>query len=269
MQAKKNQTQVNNDSALGVTPEIIDESILPNDVVAEAVAQVADQSETPIATGEQPVEITPTQASNDLAAADAATPYTEPENVTFGLGINLIPVMSDAEVKVEETKTKVNLSSLYTILFFVAVTIAIFAINIGYKLTYNAQVKANQEVRDEIMSKAYLVTANNQTLDRLLFLERLDEQSYSPKLVLNFFIDSFAKYGTVTSVNVSNELQFSIVGTAKSYNESALLWHKLTTDPNIKEISIKSVSKPTVGDEVYVTFEGFLNNTNFLKSVID
>lgn len=188
------------------------------------------------------------------------------ENIAFGKGINLVVTKTTEEIQVEVKKTNVNLSGLLTILIFIFVTILIFGVNIIFKLSYNHQVEVNESLKTQIANKQFIAEANAQMVDRLFFMQQLDEKNFSPKEVFTFFQDKFASYGEVSMIEVTNDLRFSLTGTADSYASASDLWHQLSTSSSINTLEISNVSKSNDGI-INVNFEGILKYDNFLKLV--
>jgi hypothetical protein len=186
------------------------------------------------------------------------------QNIIFGTGINLLLTQTKEEVVVEAKKFKLNLSSIFTLVIFVTVTIVVFGINIAFKLSYNVQAKEIEQLEETISQDYYLIEANNKILDRLLFMKDLNETNYSPKIVLNFLNDLTEEYGQILSFTLTTDLEFTLVGSTSSYETASKLWHLMVVNDDIETVTIRSISK-TDNTQVFVTFEGNLKYNSFVK----
>ncbi|GAB4164143.1 MAG: hypothetical protein Fur003_6430 [Candidatus Dojkabacteria bacterium] len=198
------------------------------------------------------------------------TSQEERRNITSG-SINLIPTMSKEEVQVVEKKGKVNVSGAAFVVLFALITIGILGVNIIYKQRLNNAKARLNELTKEYNGNASVIKSNDEILDRIYLFKSIQESTYSPKSVLEYWRDTIAQFGSVSDVRITNELEFSIQGEASTLNEVAQLWHLLSTDPRIDEISLKSVATPSsssgkVGNVAQFSFEGKLNYDYFLAN---
>jgi hypothetical protein len=222
-----------------------------------------------------PEKSTEKETKNDVDEKNQSSPIPEKKadsndknplqnNITYGAGINLILTQTKEEVVVEEKKFKLNLSSIFTLVIFVTVTILVFGINIAFKLSYNVQAKEIEQLEETISQDYYLLEANNKILDRLLFMKELNETNYSPRKVLNFLNDLTEEYGQILSFTLTTDLEFSLIGSTDSYESASKLWHLMVVNDDIESVTIRSISRRE-DEKVYVTFEGMLKYNSFVK----
>ncbi len=95
-----------------------------------------------------------------------------PSTIVEETGINLIPTMSEVEIKTEEKKKRVNLGSLISLSLLFSVTILATGFNIISRIQLDSQKSRLKEVEKRIMEYSYITSGNTEILERI-FLSRI------------------------------------------------------------------------------------------------
>lgn len=172
-----------------------------------------------------------------------------PVNVVEDTGINLVPVMSKEEVKDEEKKKKVNVTSLISVPLLFSISILVVGFNIASKIQLNTEREKLYAKEEEMgLYKQYLID-NNDILDRIFLYKDIQEGRFSTKEVVEY-IQDIAKRGgnsNVSEISFSGTTAFEFSGRARDLEGVAKLWYLLVNDERIENVDLKSVSKSDEG----------------------
>ncbi len=176
-------------------------------------------------------------------------------------GINLIPPLTEAQVKTEKTKFTVNLSAAYTLLFLFVLTIIVVGFNVYQRLSLNSEKAQLFELERQLNLRSDLLGYNDEIVRRIKLYENIEETAYSSKEVLDYWEGITEGIGEINSIELSSGLGFEVTGVAGSLSDVARLWYLLANDPHIESVTIDNVIRD--GATARFSFEGRLNFKEF------
>jgi hypothetical protein len=182
----------------------------------------------------------------------------ESVNIT-DTGINLIPTLSKEEAVVEESKKKLNIGSVLSLLALVLVSIGIVGFNIMTKIRLNTAKEELYAHENSIMGISQKIVNNNEILERVGLYEDIQEGAYSPKEVIDYINNIAEKSGGNTIIGdftFGDDLSFTFSGTGNNLEEVSKFWYLLTHDPKVETVNLDSVGKSN--DKIRFNFEGKL-----------
>jgi hypothetical protein len=180
-------------------------------------------------------------------------------------GVNLIPTLTEEEAQVEESKRKLNLGSIVSLLLLVIVSIGILGFNIFAKFQLNAAKEELYTLENDALDLSQKILDNKEILERILLYKEIQKTAYSPKEVIEYINDIITKSGGHSSIKdfvFGNDLSFEFTGYANNFEEVSKLWYLLTNDVNIEEVNLDTVGKNA--DGVSFSFEGVMVYDEFL-----
>jgi hypothetical protein len=186
-----------------------------------------------------------------------------PSTVVQGAGINLIPTMSEEEIKTADRKKKINLSSLISLSLLFSISILVIGFNIISRIQLNAQKSKINEQERTIQGYSQLISGNTEILERIFLYEDIQKDRFSTKLVFDYFQDIVSKTGrsSLNDFSFPGTHSFDFSGEAQNLEDVAKLWYLLSNDPNITKLELKTVSKSKEGARF--AFTGSLNTEKF------
>lgn len=181
-----------------------------------------------------------------------------PSNITFnGVGINLIPTLSAKEVEVVEKKSTFNLGAAVLFMFVAIFAISVFGFNLLTKLSLNNNKEELSELEASVRAKSSIIRDNNKIVDRVDIYRQVQEQTYSPGAVMKYWEETSKGFVTITSITVTNGLEFRISGQSTDPNNVAKMWHLLSVDEKVENVNLRSISRSL--DTINFQFEGDFN----------
>src|SRR5690606_5622931 len=102
-------------------------------------------------------------------------------------GINLIPPLTESEVRTENRKFTINLSAAYTLLFLVVLSILVVGFNAYQRLSLNAEKEKLFEVERQVNLRTDLMGYNDEIVRRIKLYQSIEETSYSTKEVVDYW----------------------------------------------------------------------------------
>lgn len=207
----------------------------------------------------QPIISNPTEVTESLAKK----PVKEEEivNLHSGAGLNLIVIQSSDEIKVEKRKSSFNIVSALFIIFTVGISIAIIGFNIYTKNSYQGESDQLIALEKDISLLSSTIKVNDQIIERIDLYEQIELSSVSPKDLLLYWRELTGDYGEVLYIKVNNGVDFEFSGRSESLYEVSLLWHRLSIDPRIQEITLESLG--TSAEGASYSFDGLLSESYF------
>lgn len=185
------------------------------------------------------------------------------ENLRLGSSINLVPRLTEAEIKVESSKIKINTSAAIALFVLFALSLLIVGANIVTKLDLNAKRKQLFNLEGEIRLKENVLSSNDEILRRVTLFEKIEETTYSSKDAVLYWQEISKGLAKITEISLSKGLNFEVTGTATTLTDVSKLWYILGNDEKIVNINLKSVTKSQA--KVNFKFEGLLNFDEFVK----
>lgn len=180
-------------------------------------------------------------------------------------GLNLIPTMSKEEVLIEESKKKINVGSIASLLLLVLVSLGIIGWNILAKLQVNNAQEELNVLENSMLDQSQKILDNTEILERVMLYKEIQKAAYSPKEVIEYINDVASKSGPnsyIKDFSFGSDLSFTFSGSANDFEGVSKLWYLLTHDANVETVSLKSVGKNIEG--VSFAFEGKLLFDEFL-----
>lgn len=218
----------------------------------------------------KPKEVTQTSQVDqkpDVKKTKKESPVEKQPQVQDTAGsINLVPTLSKEEVVVQESKKKMNIGSILSLLALVLISLGIVAFNIFTKMRLNNARDDLYSYENEIMGSSQKIINNNEILERVRLYEDIQTGAFSPKEVIDYINDIASKSGGNTQISdfvFGDDLSFSFSGSANDLEEVSKLWYLLTHDSKIEIVNLESVGKSSNG--VRFDFEGQLVFDDFVN----
>ncbi len=183
------------------------------------------------------------------------------KNMRSGGGINLIPELSEQEVRVEGRKISLNLGSAFALLVLVIFSIAVVGYNVISKMSLNTKREQLFALEESSRARSDLIGYNDEILKRVSLYRDIEQSSFSTKNILDYFNAVSNNLGSINVIEFDSGLQFTLNGTASTLTDASKLWHLLANDDQISTVTLKSVIKD--GAVVRFVFEGILNFDSF------
>lgn len=180
-------------------------------------------------------------------------------------GINLIPVLSEQEIKKEDKKKKLNMSAIVSLIILFVISILIVGFNVVFKIQLNLE-KEKLVKREEAMSVfSQKILNNNEIMSRIYLYNDVEKGRYSAKDVMEHINNIAIKADcNLLSFSFSGINGMELNGKAQGLEEVAKFWYLLGNDTNIEKISLKSIGKGV--QEVSFSFYGSFVLNNFVES---
>jgi hypothetical protein len=188
-----------------------------------------------------------------------------PATIVEESGINLIPTMTEVEIKTEKKKKTVNLGSLISLSLLFSVTILATGFNIISRMQLDSQKKRLKEVEKRIMDYSYITSGNTEILERIFLLKEVQDGRVSTRLV----IEELRKVANTSGNNVINNFalpgggNFEISGEASSLEDVAKFWYLLENQEQFEDVRWRSFSG--TGDRISYNFTGRLKVEDFVQ----
>lgn len=188
-----------------------------------------------------------------------------PATIVEETGINLIPTMTEVEIKAEDKKKRVNLGSLISLSLLFSVTILVTGFNIVSRMQLDSQKERLKEVEKRVMEYSYVTSGNTEILERIFLFKDVQEGRISTRILIeelrgvantsgNNVIDSFAFPGGEN---------FEISGKAASLEDVAKFWYLMDNHQKFSDVQLRSFSG--TGDRASYSFIGKLNLEEFVQ----
>jgi|LDZT01.1.fsa_nt_gi hypothetical protein len=188
-----------------------------------------------------------------------------PSTIVEETGINLIPTMSEVEIKTEEKKKRVNLGSLISLSLLFSVTILATGFNIISRIQLDSQKSRLKEVEKRIMEYSYITSGNTEILERIFLFKDIQEGRISTRIL----IEELRGVANTSGNNVINTFAFpggeafEINGDASSLEDVAKFWYLMDNHDKFEDVQLRSFSG--TGDKASYSFTGRLNLEEFVQ----
>lgn len=179
-----------------------------------------------------------------------------PKTVIEESSINLIPTMTDEEIKAEDTKKKVKLSSLISLTALFTISILVVGFNIISRIQLDAQKNRLAEQERTIKNYTDMISGNAEILERVFLYQDIEEERYSIKSVVEYLEGVASRSGSneLNDFTFSDTQTFQFSGESQSLEDIAKLWFLLTNDAKIDDVELRSFSSS--GQEARFAFRG-------------
>lgn len=188
-----------------------------------------------------------------------------PSTIVEETGINLIPTMSEVEIKTEEKKKRVNLGSLISLSLLFSITILVTGFNIISRMQLDSQKRKLQEVEKRITEYSYVISGNTEILERIFLFKDIQEGRISTRIL----IEELRGVANTSGNNVINTFAFpggeafEISGKASSLEDVAKFWYLMDNHQKFNDVQLRSFSG--TGDSASYSFTGRLNLEEFVQ----
>ncbi len=199
-------------------------------------------------------------------SVDAGVPAVSPKRGVRGVAIDLLPELSDSQVKKIEKKGKSNVFAVLLVLTVLALTVGVLVLNFLTKMELNMRQNQLAEEKKKIVSLQYLEMKQKTLVTKVNAYTAVREFDFSPDIVLTYLRDTASGLSTVYAINLNENLEFAISGSTDSYMNVARLWHTMASQEDYFEyITLDSVTRIESEDDsttVRFIFAGRMNKEN-------
>lgn len=194
---------------------------------------------------------------------ESSSKKSAPKTVVEESNINLIPTMTDEEIRAEDTKSKVKLSSLISLMALFAISILVVGFNIISRIQLNAQRESLAEQERTIQNYSHLISGNTEILERVYLYEDIQEDRYSVSMVVEYLENVTSRSGSsvINDMVFSTTESFEFSGESNGLEDVAKLWYLLTNDEKILNVELRSFSGR--GQTARFSFRGRLDLDEF------
>lgn len=186
------------------------------------------------------------------------------ENIIQGEGINLIPPMTDEEVRVEETKSSFNIGAALAILLLVVISLVIVGYNV---LTKSELQKEKRKLYSEFESRLEgytgAIVKNSFIKKRLDTYKNIQTEAIPYERVLAYWKEVSANLAEIDKIEINSNLTFEVSGSADNLEQVSKLWHFLSIDDAIESVNLEALN--TDSTETSFEFKGSLNYDFFVE----
>lgn len=192
-----------------------------------------------------------------------APTLAEPQSNQVAEGVNLIPSLTKEQKTQVKKKNTLNIGSILSIIVFVTISIGIVGFNIVTKSQLSSKQNSLKRIENTVKSKVDKITSNNVILKRIKLYQEVDENSFSHKEIIEFFLEISKRVAGITydSIEISENLSFNVSGKGPDLEQLARLWYILGVNENIESVMLEGFSKTEQGANF--SFEGVLILDNF------
>ncbi|MBD3329293.1 hypothetical protein GF357_02255 [Candidatus Dojkabacteria bacterium] len=187
------------------------------------------------------------------------------ENIVKGEGINLIPPMTEEEIKVEETKSSFNIGAALAILLLVVISLVI----VGYNVLTKSELQKEKRIlyndyESRVEGYKSTIVKNSFIKKRLDTYKNIQTEAIPYERVLAYWKEISQNLAEIEAIEIHSNLTFSVEGKADNLEQVAKLWHFLSIDDAIETVNLESLN--TDPNETSFEFEGSLNYDFFISS---
>ncbi len=190
----------------------------------------------------------------------------EESDTSLEEGINLIPKLTEEEMKHEEKKAILNVSSAFSFLSLVVISVFVVYFNIFSKIEVNNKRSELTNYETVIKRSIQTIIDNNDIVDRVYLYQDIEEQTFSPKEVIDYIETIAEKSGgiNIDAYDIGDELDFEFSGSSTDLEKVSKFWYLLCSDKSIEIVNLDSISKTNSGTNF--SFSGKLIYEDFVNS---
>ena len=182
--------------------------------------------------------------------------------------INLIPEPTKEEINEEQRKAKLSVGSAFSLLTLVIISVFIISFNIFSKIELNAKRESLYEYETTLKRNSQEIIDNNDIVDRIFLYKDIEEQTFSPRQVIEYVEEIAEKSGgiNIEAYDISDGLDFEFSGDSQDLEKVSKFWYLLCNDDSIETVNLDSISKTNTGSTFsfsgQLKYEKFLNSSN-------
>ncbi len=163
--------------------------------------------------------------------------------------INLLPGLSQEEVKNIEKKTKLNFSGVLFVFLVVFFSLVILGLNLWVRIDYNATNQKLKNTEGAIRNLSYVETHQKTLENKISTYSTVKESEFSADEILKYLKDTAGNLANVDGLYLDSKLKFELRGSAASFTNVARIWHEMSRDKEyFDNIYLEEVSRSGVAD---------------------
>lgn len=183
-----------------------------------------------------------------------------------GQGINLVPKKSKQEIKKEEKKFSLSISSILSLILLVTLSLGVVLYNIISEQQLRTAKQRQSEIETQLKTYSDKYLSHQEIIKRIDLYKGVKSAVYSPREVVEYVMDIVERQSNVEvkSFNIDDSLEFEMSGGTDNLETVAKLWYMLGIDQYILNINLSGVSKTDTGANF--SFEGELDRDKFIRN---
>lgn len=180
--------------------------------------------------------------------------------------IDLLPEVTEVEVKEVKTKGKVNLFGVLAVLIVIVITVVILGGNLLFRLSYNNKNQVLADTKAQVEDYQYIEIEQRTLNNKISTFNAINEYDFSPDTVLTYLRDISQGLTITESFYLNDTMNFELRGKADSYVNVARLWHEMSVQQEyFQYVNLEYVRKDSDSDEnedVMFSFSGRMIKEN-------
>lgn len=183
-----------------------------------------------------------------------------------GQGINLVPKQSKQEIKKEEKKFSLSISSILSLILLVILSLGIVFYNIISTNQLSSAKQKRSEMESQLQAYSDKYISHQEIIERIDLYKNVKSAVYSPREVVEYVMEIVERQSNIEirSFNIDDSLEFEMSGETDNLETVAKLWYMLGVDRYILNINLAGVSKTDTGANF--SFEGELDRDKFIRN---
>ncbi|KUK76186.1 MAG: transmembrane(s)protein [candidate division WS6 bacterium 34_10] len=183
-----------------------------------------------------------------------------------GQGINLVPKQSKQEIKKEEKKFSLSISSILSLILLVILSLGIVFYNIISTNQLSSAKQQRSEMESQLQAYSDKYISHQEIIERIDLYKNVKSAVYSPREVVEYVMEIVERQSNIEirSFNIDDSLEFEMSGETDNLETVAKLWYMLGVDRYILNINLAGVSKTDTGANF--SFEGELDRDKFITN---
>jgi hypothetical protein len=183
-----------------------------------------------------------------------------------GQGINLVPKQSKQEIKKEEKKFSLSISSILSLILLVILSLGIVFYNIISTNQLSSAKQKRRETESQLQAYSDKYISHQEIIERIDLYKNVKSAVYSPREVVEYVMEIVERQSNIEirSFNIDDSLEFEMSGETDNLETVAKLWYMLGVDRYILNINLAGVSKTDTGANF--SFEGELDRDKFITN---
>ncbi len=181
-------------------------------------------------------------------------------------GFNLIAEQLEKAEEETQQKFRLDIRVVLFVFFVVVISLGVVGYNAYTTILLNREKAKFEALENTFESYIYTVQANNQINERYTFYNEVQEGFISSKEVLNFWQEVSDNLAEIRSIELTRGINFEVSGRSDNLRDVTKLWHFLSIDDRVKNVTLDSMSIPRDDDgHITFSFKGVLNLEYFNK----
>ncbi len=183
-----------------------------------------------------------------------------------GQGINLVPKQSKQEIKKEEKKFSLSISSILSLILLVILSLGIVFYNIISTNQLSSAKQKRNEMESQLQAYSDKYISHQEIIERIDLYKNVKSAVYSPREVVEYVMEIVERQSNIEirGFNIDDSLEFEMSGETDNLETVAKLWYMLGVDRYILNINLAGVSKTDTGANF--SFEGELDRDKFITN---